>query len=177
MTENTPAPLPKPADQGQLRWNARSEILNWAYITYRYHRKRQWFFDLCDKVTQAASVIMGLAVFGKPVQDHLPALGITIASLGVLALVFGYADRKQCHREIADLARQLAGEIAAVLDAQLSDADLARWELRRTDIDVREPPNLKTLVEKCEWEQACAEGYPDLKQKPCWLRQLHMHFF
>lgn len=165
-------------DPGQARWDDRSELLNWAYITYRYHRKRQWFFDLCDKVTQAASVIVGLAVVsGKTVSDYLPVIGFAIAALGVLALVFGYSERKQSHRDIAEKARQLAGLIQPVRDADLTDDLIIQWEGMRTKIDILEPPNLKTLVAKCEWEQAIAEGHRNHVQCPPWWRQLHMHFF
>lgn len=177
MSNTNNATTTVPTDPSQARWELRSEILNWANITYRYHRKRQWFFELCDKVTQSASIIMGLSLFGKTVQDHLPYVGFSIACLGVMALVFAYSDRKHCHRDLADQARKLAGDISAVRDAQLSDENIAHWERIRTDIDLREPPNLKTLVAKCEWEQACAEGHLTHCPKPCLLRQLHMHFF
>ncbi|GAB2721689.1 hypothetical protein [Comamonas sediminis] len=174
-TNNTQSPI----DSGQARWDVRSEILNWANITYRYHRKRQWFFDLCDKVTQSASIVMGLSLFGKTVQDHLPYVGFSIACLGVMALVFTYADRKQCHRELADLSRELAGEIAPIVDAQLTDKLITHWERIRTKIELREPPTLKTLAAKCEWEQACVEGHEDIakKLKVSPFAQLFMHFF
>lgn len=176
MTETT---LDTPiTDPWQARWDYRSELLNWAYITYRYHRKRQWFFDLCDKLTQAASVVVGLAVVsGKTMSDYLPVIGFAIAALGVLALVFGYSERKQTHRDIADKARQLAGDIQPVPDAELTSELLIKWEGLRTGIDVLEPPNLKTLVAKCEWEQAVAEGHKDHARRPAWWQQLHMHFF
>ncbi|MEB5967342.1 hypothetical protein [Comamonas testosteroni] len=162
-------------------WDERSEILNWANITYRYHRKRQWFFDLCDKVTQGASVIVGLVVVsGKTVADHAPLVGFSIAACGVLALVFGYADRKQAHKEIAEKARKLGGEIQPIRNADITIAMLIKWEGQRTEIDISEPPNLPTLVAVCEWEEACVQSHvqpADRPKRPCLLARLHMHFW
>ncbi|MBV7460469.1 MULTISPECIES: hypothetical protein [unclassified Acidovorax] len=158
-------------------WKCRHELLNWAYITYRYHRKRQRFFDVVDKLTQVAAVGGGVAVAGKTLTDYLPAVGGAIAFTGVLALVFGYGDKRQCHKELAELAIQMVGDIASVPVPELSEAVVCAWEKNRTTISLREPASLKTLVAKCEWEQAVAEGHKDHCKQPGFIGQLHMHFF
>ncbi|QIL83601.1 hypothetical protein G7047_00005 [Diaphorobacter sp. HDW4A] len=99
----------------------RHKLLNWANITYRYHRKRQWFFEKCDMVTQVASVAMGLAIFGKPLQDYLPWLGLFIAILAFFLWVVRYAERAQCHKQLAEDARALIGEIEALPFKEIKD--------------------------------------------------------
>ena len=158
-------------------WNRRCELLNWAHITYRYHRKRQRFFDVADKLTQVAAVGGGVAVAGKTLPDYLPAVGGAIAFTGLLSLVFGYGDKRQCHKELSELAIQMAGDIECLPVPDLTEALVCSWEKTRTSISLREPASLKTLVAKCEWEQAVAEGHPNHCEPPGFLRQLHMHFF
>ena len=164
-------------EQFQEVWRRRCAMLNWAGLTYRYHRKRQRFFDVMDKLTQAAAVGGGVAVAGKTLPDNLPLVGGFIAFTGLLALVYGYGDKRQCHKELAEQAIQLAGAIESLPVRQLTEDQVSAWERVRTTIDLREPPNLKTLVSKCEWEQAVADGHPNHVARPGWLSQLHMHFF
>ena len=89
-------------EQFQEVWRRRCAMLNWAGLTYRYHRKRQRFFDVMDKLTQAAAVGGGVAVAGKTLPDNLPLVGGLIAFTGLLALVYGYGDKRQCHKELAE---------------------------------------------------------------------------
>lgn len=158
-------------------WRQRCEALNWANITYRYHRKRQWFFDFLEKFTQAGSVLMGASLLGKTMQDHLPLAAAIISALGLLALVFGYSDRRQAHKELACEAMQMVGRIEGTPVQQLDDACLCRWQQDMAALNLREPPNLKTLVLMCEREQAVAEGHMDHIKAPSLLQRLHAHWF
>ena len=56
-------------------WQQRCELVNWAGITYRYHRKRQRFFDVCDKLVQATALTGGVLVAGKElkISGHVDA--------------------------------------------------------------------------------------------------------
>lgn len=161
----------------QHLWKRRCGLLNWAGITYRYHRKRQRFFDWMDKLTQVAAVMGGVAVLGKTIGDNLPWVGGAIAATGLLALVYGYSDRRQCHKELAEQAIQFAGDIESLPYSLIDEAKVCDWDKQRAAIDLREPPNLTTLVSKCEWEQAVADGHPNHTKAPAWWQQLHMHFF
>lgn len=164
-------------EEFQAVWVRRCEMLNWAGITYRYHRKRQRFFDVMDKLTQAAAVGGGVAVAGKTLPDNLPLVGGFIAFTGLLALVYGYGDKRQCHKELAEQAIQLAADIQSHPARHVTEEQLGVWERVRASIDLREPPNLKTLVSKCEWEQAVSEGHKNHAEPIKWWQQVHMHFF
>ena len=178
MTGMSPTPTsPDLSDEAyaaacEQRW----ELVNWARITYRYHRKRQRFFDVCDKLTQMGALAGGVLVAGKALTDHLPLLGSVIAFSGLMALLFGFSERRQSYKELAEQAMALQGEIVAVPAAELTPARLAEWDARRCAIDLKEPPNLKTLVAMCEWEQAVADGHPEHCARPTWWQQAYMHF-
>lgn len=158
-------------------YKRRAELLNWAGITYRYHRKRQRFFDWMDKLTQVAAVAGGVAVLGKSLAEYLPWVGAGISLTSLLALIYGYGDRRQSHKELAEEAISFSGKIQSTPLADLDESCLCAWEVARAAIDLREPPNLKTLVSKCEWEQATSEGHPNHVAAPRWYQQAHMHFF
>lgn len=175
-TESVISDTADDADWTRL-YTRRAELLNWAGITYRYHRKRQRFFDWMDKLTQVAAVAGGVAVFGKSVSEYLPLVGAGISITSLLALIYGYSDRRQCHKELAEQAIRFSGVIQSTPLCDLSEDAVCAWELTRADIDLREPPNLKTLVSKCEWEQATSEGHPNHVPAPKWYHQAHMHFF
>ena len=174
----TPAFARRPTDEKfDELWTRRCEQLNWAHITYRYHRKRQRFFDIADKLTQVVAVGGGVAVAGKTLTDHMPLVGGLIAFAGLLTLVFGYGDKRQCHKELAELSIQMAGAIESLPAVDMTEASVCDWERMRTNISLREPASLKTLVDKCEWEQAVAEGHLNHKARPKWYEEAHMHVF
>ena len=67
-------------------WQQRCGLLYKAWVQVRYHRRRQRFFDLADKGTKAATLVLGASLFGK----HLASLNWVatgISALGLMALV------------------------------------------------------------------------------------------
>ena len=78
-------------------WAQRCATLSRAWVQVRYHRRRQRFFDLADKFTKSITVVLGASLMGKYFVDWLPWLATAITSAGLLALVFGYSERKQLH--------------------------------------------------------------------------------
>lgn len=170
------SPVTLSDEEFDAAWKRRCELLNWGGITYRYHRKRQRFFDVVDKLTQVAAVGGGVAVAGKTLSDLLPLVGGAVAFTGLLALVFGYGDKRQCHKELAEQAMELVGEINSCPVRELTDVQVCTWERMRAAIDLKEPPGLKTLVWKCEYEQAVADGHPNHVPPVPWYHQAHMHF-
>lgn len=165
--------LIKPSDaHWQALWERRCDALYKANITARYHRRRQRFFDLLDKATKAATVLLGASLLGESVKQHLPLAASAISGLGLLALVFGYGDRKQTHKELAEAALQLVARIEEVPTALLTDALTTQWLADHSRLNSREPPALKTLVILCEREQAAANGHPNHVPLPAWPKRL-----
>lgn len=157
-------------------WKRRWELLHVAYVTYRYHRKRQRFFDLADKCTKSATVLLGATLMGTALKEHVPVAASAIAGLGLLALVFGYGDRKQAHKELAEQSMTLAGRIEETAAGGITDAAVAVWTAEQARINAKEPPSLKTLVIICEHEEAASKGHPEHVPLPCWSRRVVADF-
>ena len=152
-------------------WAQRCAVLRNAWVQVRYHRRRQRFFDLVDKGTKAVTVVLGASLMGKYFAGAFPWFAAAITSLGLLALVFGYGDRKQLHKELAEQAAALAGSIEQVPARDLSVDKTAVWAADYVRLCAKAPPPLKTLSLICESEQSAADGHPGHVRMPHWLRR------
>jgi hypothetical protein len=166
-----------PAQQPwQALWTRRHDVLHRAYVTYRYHRRRERFFDLVDKVSNAVTVLLAASLLGKALEDQQPLVASVISALGLMNLVFGYGDRKQTHKELAVNAMQIVGRIEQVPIQQLDEQHAGAWEVELAQLNAQEPPQLKTLVVLCEREQAATIGHPDHVPLPPWHKRLLADF-
>jgi hypothetical protein len=157
-------------------WNARCHVRHCAYVSYRYHRHRQRFFDLLDKGTKSLTVVLGATLIGDTLKQYAPLAASAIAALGLLALVFGYGDRKQMHKELAEVFMNLIGTIEATPASALADSVIGAWNAEYARLNAKEPPTLRTLVIICEHEQALAAGHPDNVPLPPRYRRLIADF-
>jgi hypothetical protein len=142
-------------------WAKRHDTLFHAWVQVRYHRRRQRFFDLLDKGTKSITVVLGASLMGQYFREYLPWMATVITCLGLLALVFGYGDRKQMHKELAEQAAKLIADIETVTLAQLSFERTAGWAAEYARLVAKSPPPLKSLSLICEREQAAFEGNPE----------------
>lgn len=125
-----------------------------------YHRKRERFFDLCDKTTKSLTVVLGASLLASYLKDAAPLVGASVSALGLLALVFGYTDRKQRHKELAESFALLQARVEAAGELA-QDAQLNQWHSELHQLNAKEPPALGTLVVLCQNEIAIAEGHRD----------------
>jgi hypothetical protein len=154
-------------------WNQRHTTLNRAWVQVRYHRKRQRFFDLIDKITKAVTVVLSASLMGQYFREYLPWLATAITCLGFLALVFVYGDRKQLHKELAEQAAKLMAEIESTTVAELTFEKTAFWAAEYARLVAKSPPPLKSLTIICEREQAMYEGHDEhVKTVPFYKRWL-----
>ncbi len=158
-------------------WAQRYGVLNKAWVQVRYQRRRQRFFDLLDKLTKSITVVLGASLMGRFFVEWLPWLATAITSLGLLALVFGYSDRKQLHKEIAEQAAKLVASIELVPTNGLSYEMNAKWASEYAQLVAKSPPPLKSLTLVCEDEQAVSEGHKHHVELPIWIKRIFMHFF
>lgn len=177
MTTNTQ--LQDTAEDQRLNaiWRQRCAVLNKAWVQVRYQRRRQRFFDLTDKLTKSVTVVLGASLMGQYFVQYLPWLATAITSLGLLALVFGYGDRKQLHKELAEQAAKLVADIELVPMASLSFEKTAAWAAEYARLVAKSPPPLKTLTLVCEREQAASEGHPEHVKQPNWLLRAVGHIY
>lgn len=153
-------------------WSRRHQALYLSQVSYRYHRKRQRFYDLLTKGTQALTILLGASLLGETVKAHLPLVGSAISGLGLLALVFGYSDRKQDHKELAQAYAALQATIERVGERDFTEANIDAWDAELSTLNGKEPPTLYALTTLCEYEVSVAMGHPDHIQRPPWYQRL-----
>lgn len=158
-------------------WTTRWEALYKADVSARYHRRRQRFFDLADKLTKALTVLLGATLMGTMIKDSQPLAASAISSLSLLALVFGYSDRKQAHKELAEGFVTLIQQIEACPVGELTEAKAALWKAQATALDAKEPPTLTALITICEHAASAAAGHPGHVKLPLLPRRLVADFF
>jgi len=143
-------------------WNRREATLFHAWVQLRYHRRRQRFFDRLDKETKAITLLLSATLFGKYFvgleTDGIPWIPTILSSLTLLSLVFGYGDRKQVHKDLAESAGVLIAAIESVTPGDLTPEHTARWASEFAKLCSKAPPPLKNLTLICEREQAIALG-------------------
>lgn len=168
--------LPDSDPGGDYVWNKRCDYLYKAWVQVRYHRKRQRFFDLADKLSKTATIILGASLIGEQIREYLPYLAALIALSGSLSLVFGYGDRKQLHKELAEQAANLVAAIEQVSAGELSPSIVARFGVDYARLCVKAPPPLRVLTLICEREQSVADGYPNHIPQPQFFRRIFAQF-
>lgn len=176
MIESAVPPTETEAERLDAMWQQRHVTLNRAWVQVRYHRRRQRTFDLLDKLTKAVTVVLGASLMGQYFKDYLPWLATGITCLGFLVLVFGYSDRKQMHKELAESAAKLVADIESSTVAQLSFERTAAWAAEFARLVAKAPPPLKSLTLICEREQAAAENLPDHVPKVAAIKRLVADF-
>lgn len=154
-------------------WKERCDTLFSAWVQVRYHKRRQRFFDLSDKITKALTLLLSASLVGQVLKESAPLLAATISFLGLLALIFGYGDRKQQHKEFAEQSAKLIAAIEKIAPDQLTSSIVAGFKADYAEICAKAPPPLKTLTIICEHEQAVVNGHPDHIKRP----SLFVRFF
>lgn len=140
------------------RWNERHELLYHLNVDLRYYRKREWFFDKCDKLVNFATILGGMAVFAS-LQKSWPALGALIAALGALPLVFSFSDQRHTYRALAEQACAIITNIEQhVADADITEDWLKSIKGMVGSLSAKEPPTLGLLALVCEREEQIASA-------------------
>jgi hypothetical protein len=135
------------------------EVKYLAKLGFLYHRKRERFFDLADKITKSLTVLLGASLLAAFIKEYVPIVGAVVSSIGLLALVFGYTDKKQKHKELADAHADLQSKIETAGE-ECNAKMLSEWRSELQKLNAKEPPSLGTLVVVCQNEIAIAEGNP-----------------
>jgi hypothetical protein len=164
--------IDKPPTADEALWARRHQVLYMARVSFSYHRKRQRFFDLLGKATQAMTVLLGASLLGETVKAYQPLVASAISGLGLLALVFGYGDRKQTHKELAESYASLQATVEEAGQHDFTAIQLDTWAAALSRLNAKEPPTLYALTTLCEYEQSVAEGHPDHVKRPPWNRRL-----
>lgn len=146
----------------------------------RYHMRRCRFFDLVHSMASATGVIAGSAA----VFTVLSGLGTVwtatsaalVAMISAIDLVVGASPMARLHNDLAKKLIQLEREI--VLSDDLTEKSLKQFTSRRLDIEMEEPPILRSLDCLVRNEQLRAEGHPESETvRVPWYQRRLAHIF
>lgn len=173
---NTPTPVEARKSPEDERWKDRHVLLYNLHVDLRYYRKREWFFDKCEKLANLGTILGGTAVLAS-FQTAMPWLGLLIAVLGALPLVFSFADQRHVYRRLAEQAVPIITEI----EQHVSTADITEDWLKVVkgkvgQLAAQEPPTLALLALVCEREQQIAENRSPAIPVIGWVYRFLAHF-
>jgi len=157
-------------------WHKRHDVLYRIELSILYHRKRERFFEVCDKVSKAVAVIGGSAAISRiGGQDAMAYLAAAIVVTSTLALVFGLSDRSRRHAELAANFRHLEAEIISKGERDFTESDVSLWASKERMLESTEPPALGSLVKICQNELAVAQGQANKVVNVSWWRRAVAH--
>ena len=151
-------------------------------ISILYHRKRERFFALCDRVAKACALVSGTAAFQalRSSTDHdgntwalVIVLAFTLPSL--LSLCFGWGDMARKHASLAESFSRLIASISGTCNP--TEKDLHEWNSQIGMIEAGEPAALTCLVSICQNQIAIAAGQFDKVSRLKWYQRWFAHFF
>jgi len=144
---------------GKQMWKERHNLRYHLQVSVLYHRKRERFFDLCDKCVKAIAVIAASSAITPFVTGtFLTTLQLLIVATTTVALVFDWSDRARRHSDFAVRYAQMERAIVAAGVSDFSTDDLKRWAAELYEIQSGEPAALHGLVQVCQDELDMAAG-------------------
>lgn len=154
-------------------WKNRSDIVYKCQLSALYHRKRERFLSLLDKITNALALIAGASAMTEMLPStHSKAIaGAVVAFVTLPGIVFSWADKARSHALLASKFIALEADIegSGVLDANQLD----KLRERALLLEMEEPPQLSALTRLCQNEIANALGeIGSIKPMTFWERKL-----
>lgn len=133
-------------------WSDRWNLFCNASINLRYYRKREWFFDKCEKTCNLIALMGGSAVIGN-LTKHSLLVGILIALAGAAPLVFDLSGQRALFRNLISKMMEVLCDIECHNNLDNITADwIEQTKRKMNSIEASEPPSLRTLVIICEAE-------------------------
>jgi hypothetical protein len=135
-----------------------------AELSALYHRKRERFLALCDRVGKAVALVAGTAAFSSVLSsaEMKSWAGLVVAGATLPGLVLAWSDKARLHSELAQKYIAIQAEIAGTITANLSEQLICDWQSRLRQIEAAEPPTLTALVRLCQNQLAEAAGQQDV---------------
>lgn len=158
-------------------WEKRYKIIYKCQLSTLYHRKRERFFSLLDKMTSALALIAGASAMSEllPTAELKALAGAVVAAVTMPNIVFSWADRA---RTYALLASKFVGLQATIEGAGiLDDVQLNNFQEQALKLEMEEPPQLSTLTKLCQNEIAYAMGEKDSMTKLTFFQRHFAQFF
>ncbi len=135
----------------QHQWKRRSDLMYQTELSSLYHRKRERFFDLCDRFAKAVAIIGGSAAISRVADGPvLMVIAALIAATSAFSLVFSFSERARKHSELAREFCELGAKIAREGETDFSEKHLAEWDAAIRMLEAAEPATLGALVLLCQ---------------------------
>jgi hypothetical protein len=140
-------------------WQSRFDIVYKCRLSALYHRKRERFFGLLDKLTAAFALIAGAGAMTDLLHtaDNKAIAGAIVVAVTLPSIVFSWAERSRTFALLAAKFISLEAEIesAGILDALALD----KLKSKALLLDMEEPPQLSALTRICQNEISFADGH------------------
>lgn len=144
-------------DDIDIKWNG---LLWGVKRSVRYNEKRRRFFETCQRLSSATSVLFGSAAivtvlkWNGNTETIIAAAIVTVVS--TFDLVIGFGRQAWLH---ADIARRFITLQQDMLFSETTAENLKKFERERLDIEKDEPPVRQVLDLLCHNELLIAEDY------------------
>ena len=154
------------------------KLLVAARRSVRYHMHRQRFLDRISKWGSALTAIFGSATVMSLLADQGEGdrsqyVAAATAVFAALELVFGPARSARYHNELAREFIALEQEALRVGSTSVTAESLLGLQIRRLDIEAKEPPVYRVLDVLCNDEVAKAFGHPEEhRSNVTWFQRL-----
>jgi len=142
---------------GAQMWKARCDLRYRASVSALYHRKREWFFGMCDMCGKAAVwIAASLTIAPFVTGTFLTVLQLSVVVTAPFALFWSSRARRHC--DFAVRYAKVECAIVVVGEVDFSTDDLKRRAAELYEIQSGEPAALHGLVQVCQDELDMAAG-------------------
>lgn len=139
-----------------------------------YHAHRRSFFDFLHKLTMLAIIVVSSAVIAD-FFGSLPTLGVVVAILAALDMVFDYSVKARDHEFLYRRYAELDADFYA--RTEIGNDLLLELEGRYRRLVADEPPHYKSLNALCHNEVMIAQGQDTKCLVPLrWWHRWFMHW-
>lgn len=162
---------------GKYLLERRAAILRRALISQLYHRRRERFFAIWERLTKGLALGLSTAAATKVLPAEF--LGAALAAIGItsaLSLVFAWSELARRHGELAAAFIALQADMARVGERHFSEDDTKRWDAECIALGAKEPTQMTALVVMVEHQVAVAEGHPNHIALPPFWKRWTAHF-
>ena len=128
-------------------WGRRHRLMFTGELSQRYHRKRERFFALLDRLAKAVAVLGGTTAAARAMQgDAAVVAGLVVAVSSAFALVFAWGDAARRHGELAADFARLLSTVAAKGETTFQAKDMDEFESKLHELAAKEPAQMSALV-------------------------------
>lgn len=155
------------ADPRERILDAWHDLLFAVRRSRRYHMRREQSFSRLHFVAGFLTAVSGSATFATVLADL--AVGVWLAAFtaifGAIELVGQPFSRALTHRDLTQSFTRLEKDMQRP-DSEITEADLRKLQVRRLDIEEKEPPPIQIINVMCHNEEVVAGGYGREHLKP-----------